>query len=60
MPCDSETADSETLSDVTSVADSSVFYYDSESVDLPPPSYPPPPLPRDDMSECSSVSGNAE
>uniref|UniRef100_A0A8D9B6Q9 Arf-GAP with Rho-GAP domain, ANK repeat and PH domain-containing protein 2 n=1 Tax=Cacopsylla melanoneura TaxID=428564 RepID=A0A8D9B6Q9_9HEMI len=61
--CDSsETAtrcDSETGSDVTSVADSSVFYYEGESVSLPPPSYPPPPLPScEDMSDVSSQSGS--
>lgn len=57
---DSETLDSETGSDVTSVADSSLYFYDGESDSLPPPSYPPPPLPsREDTSDVSSVSGSS-
>ncbi|KAI5701624.1 hypothetical protein M8J75_011445 [Diaphorina citri] len=47
--------DSETGSDVTSVAESSVFSYDydRECVSLPPPAYPPPPAP-DDISDVQS------
>lgn len=44
--------DSETGSDVTSVADSSVFFYDAEGSSPPPPSYPPPPLPCDEVTSA--------